>query len=97
MHFSKTLRSQAGTHMIPIFESILPVFLVVVLGAFLKRAPWLPGAMWDGLERLGYYVLFPALLFATLAVADFGSLPAGRITVAAIGMVAAVTIVLLIG
>lgn len=83
--------------MLPIFESILPVFLVVILGALLKRAPWLPEAMWDGLERLGYYVLFPALLFTTLSTANFGSLPAGRITLAALGMVAAVTIVLLAG
>ncbi|MCD2171794.1 AEC family transporter [Rhizobium sp. C4] len=83
--------------MLPIFESILPVFLVVIFGALLKRAPWLPAAMWDGLERLGYYVLFPALLFTTLSTANFGSLPAGKITVAALGMVVAVTIVLLVG
>jgi predicted permease len=83
--------------MLPIFESILPVFLVVILGAMLKRAPWLPAQMWEGLEKLGYYILFPALLFTTLSTANFGSLPAGKITVAALGMVAAVTAVLLIG
>jgi predicted permease len=83
--------------MLPIFESILPVFLVVILGALLKRAPWLPVPMWEGLEKLGYYILFPALLFTTLSTANFGSLPAGKITVAALGMVAAVTTVLLIG
>ena len=82
--------------MLPIFESILPVFLVVILGIFLKRAPWLPAEMWDGLERLGYYLLFPALLFSTLATANFGSLPAGKITIASLGMVAMLTFVLLV-
>lgn len=83
--------------MLPIFESSLPVFLVVILGALMKRAPWIPDQMWDGLERVGYYMLFPALLFTTLSTANFGSLPAGKITVAALGMIAAVTFVLLAG
>lgn len=83
--------------MLPIFESILPVFLVVILGVYLKRAPWLPAQMWDGLERLGYYLLFPALLFSTLATANFGSLPAGKITIAALGMVATISLILMIG
>lgn len=80
--------------MLPIFESILPVFLIVVLGAAFKRWPLIPVAMWDGLERFGYYVLFPSLLFSTLKKADFTSLETGGITVAALGMVAVITILL---
>jgi malonate transporter and related proteins len=80
--------------MLPIFESILPVFLVVVLGALVKRWPLVPADMWEGLERLGYYVLFPTLLFSALAKADFSSLQTGSITIAALGMVAVVTAVL---
>jgi malonate transporter and related proteins len=80
--------------MLPIFESILPVFLVVMLGVAFKRWPLIPDTMWDGLERMGYYVLFPTLLFATLAKADFSSLAAGSITVAALGMVVVITVLL---
>ena len=53
--------------MLTIFESILPVFLLVVLGALLKRWPLIDRNMWNGLEQLGFYVLFPSLLFTTLA------------------------------
>jgi malonate transporter and related proteins len=80
--------------MLPIFESILPVFLVVLLGTAIKRWPLIPAQMWDGLEKLGYYALFPTLLFSTLAKADFSSLPTGGITIAALGMVAILTLIL---
>ena len=48
--------------MLLIFESILPIFLLVLLGAALKRSSFINATLWDGLEQLGYYVLFPALL-----------------------------------
>lgn len=65
--------------MLAIFESILPIFLLVLLGAGLKRLPVLNEGLWPGLETLGYYVLFPALLFLTLAQADFSGLELGAI------------------
>lgn len=58
--------------MIPIFESILPIFLLVVLGVVLKRAPIVDRSVWHGLEEVGYYVLIPAIVFLTLLRADFG-------------------------
>ena len=72
--------------MIPIFESILPIFLIVLLGVALRRAPFIDQSVWPGLETIGYYVLFPALLFLTLAKADFAGLELG--TVAAVAMIA---------
>ncbi|WP_319517212.1 AEC family transporter [uncultured Martelella sp.] len=65
--------------MLIIFESVLPIFLTVALGAGLKRLPIFDQAFWAGLNQLGYYVLFPALLFTTLARADFSSIAAGDI------------------
>ena len=70
--------------MIIIFESILPVFLLVLLGIALKRAPFINLSLWDGLEQFGYYVLFPALMFLTLAKADFASLNTGAVSATAI-------------
>ena len=58
--------------MIPIFESTLPIFLLVILGVVLKRAPIVDRSVWHGLEEVGYYVLFPAIIFLTLLRADFG-------------------------
>ena len=63
--------------MLPIFESILPVFLLVVLGALLKRWRLIDRDMWNGLEQLGFFVLFPSLLFTTLANAEFSGMAAG--------------------
>ena len=83
--------------MLIIFESILPVFLLVVLGALLKRWPKIDGSLWNGLEQLGYYVLFPALLFATLAKADFGGIAAGATAVSSIGAVTLMSAMVLAG
>ena len=62
-----------------IFESILPIFLTVALGVLLKRLPPFKDEFWSGLNQLGYYVLFPALLFTTLARANFSDIAAGGI------------------
>ncbi|GLK55167.1 putative permease [Methylopila capsulata] len=63
--------------MILAFESLLPSFLLILFGFSLSRSPLLPAALWEGVERLNYYVLFPALLFVTLARADLASAPIG--------------------
>jgi len=77
--------------MLIIFESVLPIFLVIAFGAVLKRVPLFSEAFWAGLNQLGYYVLFPALLVTTLARADFSTLDAGRIGWVALLAVAAIT------
>ena len=80
--------------MLPIFESILPVFLLVVLGAFLKRWRLIDRDMWNGLEQLGFFVLFPSLLFTTLANAEFSGMAAGTVAIDSIGSVSAIAAVL---
>ncbi len=73
--------------MLIVFESILPVFLLVILGTVLKRWRKIDDGLWVGLEQLGFYVLFPALLFSTLAQADFAGMEAGTLAIASIGSV----------
>src|SRR6266853_2662918 len=55
--------------------ALLPVFLLIVLGFVLKRSLMRLETQWHGLERLTYYVLFPALLIQTLVKADLSSVP----------------------
>ncbi len=81
--------------MLDIFESILPIFLLVVLGVWLKRATFIDRGLWPGIEQLGYFVLFPALLFQTLYKADFGGLAVERIALAALLSIAVVSVLLL--
>jgi hypothetical protein len=46
---------------------VLPDFLLIAFGALLARHARFEPGFWAGVERLVYYVLFPALLFRALA------------------------------
>ena len=46
--------------------ALLPDFALILLGAGLRRVLQLGDHFWNGLEKLVYYVLFPALLFGGL-------------------------------
>lgn len=61
--------------MLVVFSALVPVFLLIVLGAGLRRKLLPDTAFWTGLERLVYYVLFPALLIDTLSRAKLSSVP----------------------
>lgn len=61
-----------------IANALGPVFLQILFGALLRRINF-PGAeFWPGIERLTYYVAFPALLVHRLALADFSNADFGR-------------------
>ena len=50
-----------------VLTSILPVCLLVTLGALLNRSRFLPDAFFTQLNRLGFWLLLPCLLFCTIA------------------------------
>lgn len=56
--------------MLDIGLSLLPVFLLIALGAVLARTFFPAAIMWAPLERLVYFVLFPPLLFQTIVTAQ---------------------------
>ena len=58
-----------------VIGELLPVFLLIVFGFALKRSLMRLETQWHGLERLTYYVLFPALLIQTLVKADLTRVP----------------------
>jgi malonate transporter and related proteins len=60
-----------------VFAALLPVFLLIALGYLLRRYLLTEEAHWIGLERLVYFVLFPALLVLTLARANLNAVPIG--------------------
>jgi predicted permease len=64
---------------------ILPNFVLIVIGLVLARRFDFGRGFWDGLEKLVYYVLFPALLFRTLALAKIDFASTGLLVVAALG------------
>jgi len=66
------------------FLLLVPDFLLIVGGALLRRHAGFPTEFWTGVERLVYYVLFPALLFRALATAPLPA--AGTATFLAVGV-----------
>ena len=65
-----------------VFASLIPVFLLILAGALLRRLLVPEDGHWIGVERLVYYVLFPALLIQTLARADLAAVPAAGMAAA---------------
>ncbi|MEP0521707.1 MAG: AEC family transporter [Hyphomicrobiales bacterium] len=59
--------------MLASFESLLPVFVIILLGVILRRKLVKDPALWLGAEKLGFWVLFPCLLAKTLINADLQS------------------------
>jgi len=62
---------------------ILPNFVLIVVGLALARRFGYGLDFWSGLEKLVYYVLFPALLFRSLATAKIDLSQTGWLVVAA--------------
>jgi len=72
---------------------LLPDFALIVLGWLICRHTPLNRPVWDGAERLVYYVLFPALLFNSilrhpLALGSALPLAASGLAIVAVGVVA---------
>jgi predicted permease len=68
---------------------ILPNFALIVVGFALARGFGYGRDFWAGLEKLVYYVLFPALLFRSLATARIDAATAGVLVGAAWAFTAA--------
>jgi malonate transporter len=76
---------------------LLPDFLLIVCGYVICRYTPLDRSVWDGAERLVYYLLFPVLLFVSivknpLQVATSVPLAASGLLVMAVGIVLAYAI-----
>ena len=50
-----------------ISTGLAPVLVLILIGYVLKRTRFLPDEAWVGMEKLTYFVLFPALLIRSLA------------------------------
>jgi predicted permease len=60
--------------MFDIVAAILPVFLLIFLGTWLRRRSFPGDGFWAPAEQLSYYLLFPALILHTLTTADLAGL-----------------------
>lgn len=77
-------------------NAVLPIFLILVVGKLVALSPLLDRGGWNAVERLGLYVLFPALIVNVLASASFswaaltllGVLIAAQLLLGAVGLAA---------
>ena len=53
-----------------VIEALAPVAILIGLGYALRASGFMPEAAWSPVDRLVYYVLFPALLVRELAGAE---------------------------
>lgn len=71
--------------MSPIIASVAPVFLIIAIGWAARAGRVVPREQWIGLNRLAYWIFFPALLFQIISRADFSAIAAGPFLFAAVG------------
>jgi len=66
------------------FWLISPIFLLIAFGYWLRRVDFLPVSFWAASEKLGYWVLLPALVIQALATRDLAGGPAAAYAAALI-------------
>jgi hypothetical protein len=57
-------------------NALIPVLLVIAAGNIVARMGLITGDQWRGIEKIAYFLLFPALIIRTVARTDFMSIPA---------------------
>src|SRR3989338_5282919 len=62
--------------------ALWPLFALIVAGYYLRRWAFPNEAFWPGAERLNYFILFPALLFSSLATAPLDNPALPRLALA---------------
>ena len=63
--------------MISVLTALIPIVLILALGKGLSALNVVSQQGWLGLERITYFVLFPALIIGKLATVDFSALSLG--------------------
>ncbi|MGE8496849.1 MAG: AEC family transporter [Pseudomonas sp.] len=62
--------------------ALWPLFALIVAGYYLRRRAFPNEEFWPGAERLNYFILFPALLFSSLAKAPLNNPALPRLAMA---------------
>lgn len=82
--------------MLGVFESILPVFAVIVLGFLLRRFNFVEASKWQVVDELCFWVLFPSLLASTLINTDLRTIEFDKIFYVLLGMILTISALMLV-
>jgi predicted permease len=66
--------------------SILPIFFIIVVGAFFRKIAFPDAGFWNGAEKVTYYVFLPALLVSKMSTAEMGDIDVFSLTVLLVSM-----------
>lgn len=67
--------------------ALLPIFLLIVLGFWMKRSDFVPEAFWAPAEKTTYFITFPALLVFSTANAPLEGVAWGPLALTSMGAV----------
>ncbi|MXN64166.1 AEC family transporter [Stappia sp. GBMRC 2046] len=73
--------------MMVIVNALLPVLMVIACGTIVARLGIITGDQWRGVEKIAYFVLFPAIIIHTVARTDFSTLPAFAMAATLLGSI----------
>jgi predicted permease len=73
---------RAEVAVLELLLALWPLFALIVGGFYLRRWAFPNDAFWPGAERLNYFILFPALLFSSLASAPLDNPALPRLALA---------------
>ena len=79
-----------------IVSALVPILVLILIGFALKRARFLPAEAWSGMEKLTYFILFPALLVRTLGAQNLEGAPWFAMLMVVVGTLAAVVTALIL-
>ena len=82
--------------MIIFITALIPVMILIMLGFILRRTKFLPEETWPGLEKLTYFVLFPALLIRTLGKQSLSGEPWPSMLIIVVGTIMTSAVVLIV-
>lgn len=79
-----------------LFTTLWPVFVLILAGYLMKRKGFPGDGFWPGAEKLNYFLLFPALLFSSLASAPLNNPALPRVLAAVLLCLAVCGVALLL-
>jgi malonate transporter and related proteins len=78
------------------FESLVPVFLIILTGWALRHFGFIAESSWAGFEKVTFHVLMPALVAMAIITTDFGSVSISQLAFLAIAPALVITLLLLL-
>jgi len=81
--------------LIVVFESILPIFAIVMLGFGLRKSDFVPAEHWQVVEELCFWIFFPTILAHTMIKADLSSVELGGFTLTLLAVIVSMSVLTL--